>query len=661
MGGLEEISVMASISKQPMLLRSTDPSEAPRINPAFTEEYGLSVEDLISKPLIDWVHPDDRPELQHLLDIGDGEILARHLTKDDDWQMLRWRVSTDQGRTVVMAQSHCVDKVRANLPAFRNKSKSSLIETLETMVHVVESKVDGCRCSILLIESDGEHVAVGAGPSMPAEYNRAVQGLRIGPTVGSCGTAAYWNVPVIVENIYEDPLWVDLREAAKIAGVSACWSVPVTGSTGDEVLGAMALYSDEPASPDPYDMELLEIAARMVGLAIEHDRMEAQLREATKAEAIGVLAGGIAHDFNNLMAAVMGNAELANISIPEDSRARVHLERIVSSSDAAADLCKQMLAYAGRGSSSKEFIDCIGLVKALGDLMLAALSKKVSISFEMHESPLGVFADPSHLRQVFMNLMTNASDAIGSKEGRIVVGAQPVTLGQDVADLIQSYPRLKPGDYVHIWVSDTGEGMSPETRTKIFDPFFTTKQTGHGLGLAAVMGIVRSHKGALSVESELGVGSKFSVWLPLESLEGECSAGETSNDFTPAGKRILVADDEKALRLVIVAMLETAGYEVVEVEDGQEVVDAFRADPNGFDCVLLDLNMPKLDGEEVFSQLQQIRSDVRVILNSGFTEEEMLERFHGAGLAGILNKPVPMNVLLKTVENAISRPMPVPV
>ena len=652
---------MASISKQPMLLRSTVPSEAPRINSAFTEEYGLRVEDLVSKPLIDWVHPDDRPELQRLLDIGDGEMLARHLTKDDDWRMLRWRVSTDQGRTVAMAQSYRVNAVRADLPAPRNKSKSSLTETLETMVHVVESKVDRCRCSILLIESDGEHVAVGAGPSMPQEYNRAVQGLRIGPTVGSCGTAAYWNVPVIVENIYEDPLWADLREAAKIAGVSACWSVPVTGSTGDKVLGAMALYSDEPASPGPYDMELLEIAARMVGLAIEHDRMEAQLREATKADAIGVLAGGIAHDFNNLMGAVMGNAELATMSIPEDSPARVNLKRIVSSSDAAADLCKQMLAYAGRGSSSKEFIDCVGLVKSLGDLMMAALSKKVSMSFDMHESPLGVFADSSHLRQVFMNLMTNASDAIGSEDGRIVVGIKPVTLELDEAHRILSSPRLKPGEYVHVWVSDTGEGMSPETKAKIFDPFFTTKNTGHGLGLAAVMGIVRSHKGALSIESELGVGSKFSVWLPLESLEDECSAGETPNDFNPAGKRILVADDEKVLRFVAVAMLETAGYEVVEVEDGQEAVDAFRADPNGFDCVLLDLNMPKLDGEEVFSQLQEIRSDVRVILNSGFTEEEMLERFHGAGLAGVLNKPAPMKVLLKAVEKALSRPAPVPV
>ncbi len=554
---------MASISKQPMLLQSVKPRETPRVNSAFTDEYGLNVEDLSSKPLVEWIHPLDRPALQHAIDMGEGELLARHLTKQDDWRLLRWRVQTDDGRVVVLAQSHRAYVTPVEVPEPPSRAKSSLAETLETMVRIVESKVDGCRSSILLVESDGEHVSVGAGPSMPAEYNHAVQGLRIGPTVGSCGTAAFWNVPVIVENIYEDPLWKDLREAAKIAGVSACWSVPVTGATGDEVLGAMALYKDEPAAPGPFDMELLEISARMVGLAIEHDRMQEQLREATKAEAIGVLAGGIAHDFNNLMSAVMGNAELAGISLPADSPARLNLERIVSTSEAASDLCRQMLAYAGRGSSSKEILDCELLVRELGDLMKAALSKKVSMVFELHDSPLGVFGDQSHLRQVFMNLMTNASDAIGSNGGSIVVGTKPVSLGPEDVEQISSYPRLPQGDYVCVSVSDTGEGMSQDTKEKIFDPFFTTKSSGHGLGLAAVLGIVKSHKGSISVESEVGVGTRFSVWLPVTSLDPEEGLVGAARVIKPENKRILVADDEKAVRLVLVAMLETAGYETV--------------------------------------------------------------------------------------------------
>lgn len=646
---------MPSISKHPMLLRSTVPGEPPRINGAFTEEYGLSLEEISARPLLDWIHPDDRPALEHALQSGQGEVLARHETHQGQWRMLRWRVRTDAGRTVALAMSHSTHQLDIDVPQRLTTPKSTLTETLESMVRIVESKADGCRCSILLVESDGEHVSVGAGPSMPPEYNQQVQGLRIGPTVGSCGTAAFWNVPVVVENIQEDWLWKDLRDAAEIAGVSACWSVPVTGSTSEDVLGAMALYKDTPSAPGLHDMELLEISARMVGLAIERDRLEAQLREATKAEAIGVLAGGIAHDFNNLMSAVMGNAELTGLELPEDSPARLHLNRIIDTSVAASDLCKQMLAYAGQGSSLKESLDCAELVQELGNLMSAALSKKVSMIFEVGGDDLGVVGDQSHLRQVFMNLMTNASDAIEDEVGSIVVSVHPVTLAREAIDALETVPRLAPGDYVRVRVADSGAGMDPETKSKIFDPFFSTKSTGHGLGLAAVLGIVKSHRGAISVESTPGEGSTFSVWLPRVSLAPEVEARAPETTETPETATILVADDVDSVRMVAVSMLEKAGYKTVEARNGQEAVEIYRRDPEAFDCVLLDLNMPELDGAEAFAQLQGIRSDVRVILNSGFTEEEMLTRFAGAGLAGVIHKPAPMSVLLSKVEKALTK------
>ena len=647
---------MTSYSKHPMLLRSAVPGEPPRINNAFTDEYGLTLEDLALKPLLDWVHPNDQQALKHVLDSGEGEVLARHLTKHDDWRMLRWRVKTNAGRVVALAMSHRVNEPESQIPLTLTPQKSTLEETLERMALIVESKAEGCRCSILLVDTDGKHVSVGAGPSFPREYNRAVEGLRIGPTVGSCGTAAFWNVPVIVENIAEDSLWKDLRDAAALAGVASCWSVPITGATGEEVLGAMALYKNEPGPPGPYDMELLEISARMVGLAIENDRMEERLREATKMEAIGVLAGGIAHDFNNMMAAVIGNAQITARTLPQESPLRVNLERIVSTSLAASDLCKQLLSYAGRGSSIKETLDCNLLVKELGDLMMAGLSKKVSMVFEIDKSPLNIVGDCSHLRQVFMNLMTNASDAIKNNEGQIIVGTKSILLGREDMEMLNSHPPLQQtGEYVCVWVSDTGAGMNPETKRKIFDPFFTTKTRGHGLGLAAVLGIIKSHMGAISIDSTPDVGTTFSVWLPLVASSPNLEVALPPTKMAPEGIRILVAEDEVSVRMVIVVMLENAGYTIVEAEDGQEAVDVFRRDPHGFDCVLLDHNMPKMNGEEVLSEIQKIRSDVRVVLTSGFAEDEMLARFKDAGLAGFLHKPATRNVLLDKIEMVLRR------
>jgi hypothetical protein len=182
---------MYSLSKHPMLLRSTVPGEPPRINTAFTDEYGLTIQDLGLKPLQEWVHPNDRQGLQHVLDTGKGEILARHLTKQDDWRMMSWRVRTDAGRVVALALPHHINETKLNLPGSLTPQKSALAETLERMVHIVESKADGCRCSILLVDTDGEHMSIGAGPSLPNEYNCAVQGLRIGLTMGTWLTKAF--------------------------------------------------------------------------------------------------------------------------------------------------------------------------------------------------------------------------------------------------------------------------------------------------------------------------------------------------------------------------------------------------------------------------------------------------------------------------------------
>ena len=638
---------------QPMILRTAAAAPLLRMNSDFAAASGFTEDELAGDTLLGWIHPEDQALLKKILKAGDGQALARHKTKAGGWFPITWRVRVQDGQTAVLGSSNpgLIGSLR------RDGDDHSILEqtlttTLEAMVHVVESKNPGLRCSILLIGADQEHVIVGAGPSLPDEYNQAVEGLRIGPAVGSCGTAAFWNVPVVVENIAEDPLWKDLRDAAAIANVASCWSVPVT-ATNNTMLGAMALYDVKPAAPTSHQMDILEMSARMVGLAIERDRLELQLREATKMEALGVLAGGVAHDFNNLLSAVIGNADLAMMKVDKGGPIVHHLNQIVNASITATDLCNQMLAFTGQGVSAPEGVNCNDIVRQTGEILRAAISKKVTLRYELYESPLGVIADKSQLRQVLMNLITNASESYYNETGTVVVGTGLHLYTKKELRLFHPDAALKSGEYIRVWVTDSGVGMEHDVMAKIFDPFFSAKPGGRGLGLAAVQGIVRAHGGAISVDSTPGKGTTFVMILPHTYVEAEERPLATQE--TPAVKstRILIGEDEALVRDVLVTATKHAGYDVLEAEDGQQVVDIFRSNHDSIDCVLLDFNMPKLDGEEVFAELRKIRPNVRVVLCSGFTEHEILNRFEGAGIAGFVQKPARLDVLLSTISAAM--------
>ena len=636
-----------------MIVRHSAAVPVLRLNDDFINVFGFTEDELGRASLLSWIHPEDTSALQDILAIGDGQTRARHKTKSGSWDYLRWTVKTHDGIVVVLGiHDEHPDQNIENSYDETVIPRQTLAHTLEAMVHIVESKNPGLRCSILLLASDQEHVSVGAGPSLPDEYNAAVEGLRIGPTVGSCGTAAFWKFPVVVKNIAEDPLWKDLRDAAAIADVACCWSVPVT-STNNKVLGAMALYDVKPAAPTRHQLDILETSARMVGLAIERDRLELQLREATKTEALGVLAGGIAHDFNNLLAAVIGNAELAMTRAPEDTLLRHNLDQIINASVSATDLCSQMLAFTGRGIGTTESFNCNEMTQQTGELLQAAFSKKVHFQYQLYESALGVIADKSQLRQVLVNLMTNAAESYGNDTGTVSVITGLKTYSHK--QLNQLYPNmaLKPQQYVRIEIIDDGVGMDPKHLSKIFDPFFTSKPTGRGLGLAAVQGIVRAHCGGISAESKLGQGTRFSIILPHHPLEPQDQVSKKTPVNVVKSARILIGEDEPLVREILVTALADTGYEVVEAADGQEVIDVFLTESDSIDCVLLDFNMPKLNGEEVFTELKKIKSDVRVILCSGFTESEILERFEGAGIAGFIKKPARIKVLIEKIADVL--------
>ena len=631
----------------PMILRAAATGGFLRINEAFRRELGLTREHLLNQPLLAWIHPDDRDELGELLASGSGRIRARHRTVDGAWYELEWRLRKFDGEAVAMGREPVLQAPEADESG---RVRRSMDETLEAMARVVEGKNPGRRCSILLVDAAKERIAGGAGPSLPTAYNEAVEGLLIGPGVGSCGTAAYWNVPVVVEDIHQDVLWRDLRGAADLAGVRACWSQPVTTTSG-EVLGAMALYSDQPAAPTRPEMDGLEIAARMVGLAVERDRLEERLRQVAKMEAIGVLAGGIAHDFNNYLASILGNAELILATLPDVGGARAKVDEIIGASTGAAELCDQLLAYAGRGRRDSEGVELNGLVHELSGLLQAVLPERVRLELHLAPLPLGLEGDRGQLRQVAMNLITNAAEAFDGGAGTIEAGTREVLLSP--AELEARWPDsgLAAGEFVELWVRDDAGGMDAATAERVFDPFFSTKADGRGLGLAATRGIVEGHGGTITLESRLGGGTRVSVLLPrTASDQASESAGQAAAPQAP-GCRILVVDDEPAVRQVLGDMLEAAGHEVLRAAGGREALELCAVASPPVDMVLLDLSMPDLDGEQVFLALRASGADVPVLLLSGYPEQEVLDRFaaHGGGLAGVLQKPVRMADLLEAV------------
>ncbi len=378
----------------------------------------------------------------------------------------------------------------------------------------------------------------------------------------------------------------------------------------------------------------------------ERHRVERKLLETQKLESLGVLAGGIAHDFNNLLTGVLGNASLARKDAPADSPMLHYLERIEKAASRAADLCKQMLAYAGKGQFVIQDLDLTALVRETTQMMMSSLSKSVTLRSNLADDLPCVNGDGTQLRQIVMNLVINASEAIGAKGGTVTITTRLTHPDRSFFADTLAAPDAPEGDYVMLEVSDTGSGMTPETRARIFDPFFTTKFTGRGLGLAAVLGIVRAHRGVLKVSSEPEKGTTFQILLPSTSKRAKTAPAPNGKPERWSGSgTVLMVDDEVMVRAIAQRMLISMGFRVIVAEDGLKAVERFREEGADVRVVLLDLTMPRLDGEGTFYELRKIRPDVKVLLMSGFSEQEAVGRFIGQGLAGFLQKPFTLETL----------------
>ena len=386
----------------------------------------------------------------------------------------------------------------------------------------------------------------------------------------------------------------------------------------------------------------------------EARRLETKLVESAKLESLGVLAGGIAHDFNNLLTGILGNASLARQELPPTSLGQPMLDQIETAARRAADLCKQMLAYSGKGRFVVQRLDLNKLIEDTTHLLNISIAKNCILRFNLAPNLVPIRADATQLRQVIMNLVINGSEAIASRSGVLAITTGVARVDEEYLKGFRPDASPPPGDYVFVEVSDNGCGMDAATLTRIFDPFFTTKFTGRGLGLAAVLGIVRGHKGGLKVYSELGKGTTFKLFFPVANGHAQDSTSPFPAPLAFKGTgTVLVVDDEETVRTVAARMLERLGFAVMTANDGREGMEKFRTDPARFTLVLLDLTMPHLDGEETFRQMRVLNPGVRVILTSGFNQQEAVNRFTGKGLAGFIQKPFELGSLIQVIRSVL--------
>jgi CheY-like chemotaxis protein len=352
---------------------------------------------------------------------------------------------------------------------------------------------------------------------------------------------------------------------------------------------------------------------------------------------------------------VLGNAGLALSELPPESPARYSVEQIQLSAQQAAELCRQMLAYSGRGQFVIQSLDLSRLVRGISHLIDRALSSKALVEFHLADGLPAVEGDATQLRQVVLNLLTNAAEAIGDRSGLVIVRTGVMHVGHAYLAEAVLGEDLAEGEYVFLEVTDTGQGMDEQILARAFEPFFTTKYSGRGLGLAAVMGIVRGHGGAIRVESGPGQGTTFEVILPPAGSSvaiPQTGVPDAEGSWRGSGT-VLVVDDEEVVRVVSRRTLESRGFEVLTAADGQEGLDLFEEHAEDICLVLVDLTMPRMNGDDAFRRMREMRPDVRGILLSGYTREDAAGQFAQDGLAGFIQKPYDQATLVAAVRGAL--------
>ena len=380
----------------------------------------------------------------------------------------------------------------------------------------------------------------------------------------------------------------------------------------------------------------------------KNKKLEADIQHTQKLETLGVLASGIAHDINNLLLTILGNADIVLYKLSSESPLYKLINNIKTASLRASGLTNQMLAYSGKGSFIVELIDLNKLVDEMANLLKVSISKNILLKFGFAENLPAIEADAAQIRQVVMNLITNASESIGENNGVIEIKTGVMKadtnsfLGKDLHNL----------GYTYIEISDTGCGMNEEIKGKMFNPYFTTKLTGRGLGLSVVHEIVHGHNGIIKIQSEPERGTNFTVFFPSsgKTLKTEDETDLIKNHAFASGSTVLIVDDEEDVREVTKTMLETMDFEVYTASSGREGVEFFRDNTGKIDIILMDMTMPNMNGEEVVRKMRKICAEVPIILSSGYSEHDVKKRFKAKDMAEFIQKPYQIKALINKID-----------
>jgi len=611
------------------------------LNPAWETTLGYTLNELQGTRYLDFVHPDDMAEtLEAISRLGSGQRILdfrnRYRRVDGSWCWLEWRSVADERGMVHAVARDVTERLvgQAALEAAERTTAASREQLLKVseLAHIghfmIELETDNLIWTPELYRIFGVE---------PGEFTPTIAFVR-----ACIHEEDRPKIDAAIETVVREAGVQQLQlRFLRPSGETRFCHVIIEGANRDES-GTTCIVG------------LIQDLTDIWRAEAEQRRLQQQMMQAQKLESLGVLAGGIAHDFNNLLTSILGNADLAVRELAATDPARVYLNDIERVSRRAADLCRQMLAYSGKGRFIVQPFSVNDIVHEMAHLLSVSISKRAELKYRMGTDLPSAVVDVTQIRQVVMNLITNASEAIEKPDGVVTLSTGVLEYGvSDMQDVIGDGETHRPGRYVYIEVSDTGCGMDPDTLTRIFDPFFTTKFTGRGLGLAAVLGIVRGHKGLLQVRSKKGEGTSFRVLLPAEDIAAEVvePASGPSSSWRGSGL-VLLVDDDESIRNTGRALLEAMGFDVITAADGWEALEQYRTH-EGVCLVVLDLTMPRLDGEGCFRELLRLDTQVRVIMASGYNEQDVVNRFRGKGPEGFVQKPYNSADLMPKIRKAL--------